>query len=188
MKQRMRSGRRVGEVEKLCFFILFGNTTKQSAFPFYAITPSAKRHVAIPPRPVQKPIMFAVTQRAVSVAPLCRTSAAPKRRASFVVRAGEVESSGSSYYTVVKGVKLDRKVVDDCVAFEKNDGSIDLQEAERIFADIVDGPSRAVGGSNETETTVTNVELDTAQYVFDNFKWEQDAKDWFFKELTSKNW
>ena len=104
------------------------------------------------------------------------------------MRAGEVESSGSSYYTVVKGVKLDRKVVDDCVAFEKNDGSIDLQEAERIFADIVDGPSRAVGGSNETETTVTNVELDTAQYVFDNFKWEQDAKDWFFKELTSKNW
>lgn len=140
MKRRMRSGRRVGEVEKLCFFILFGNTTKQSAFPFCAITPSAKRHVAIPPRPVQKPIMFAVTQRAVSVAPLCRTSAAPKRRASFVVRAGEVESSGSSYYTVVKGVKLDRKVVDDCVAFEKNDGSIDLQEAERIFADIVDGP------------------------------------------------
>ena len=131
--------------------------------------------------------MFAVTQRVVTVAPWRRPCGVAKRaqRGPIAVRA---EASGSSYYKVVNGVKLDRKVVDDCVEFEKNDGSIDVTEAKRIFADIVDGPKRAVGGANETETTVTNVELDTAQYVFDTFKWERDAKDWFYSELTSKNW
>ena len=74
------------------------------------------------------------------------------------------------------------------MAFEKNDGSIDVKEAERIFLDIVDGPHRPVGGKNQTKTTVTNCELDTAQYIFDNFKWETDAKDWFYNKLTSHNW
>ena len=107
------------------------------------------------------------------------------RRGAVAVRA---EASGSSYYKVVDGVKLDRKVVDDAVEFQANNGSIDKAEAQRIFLDIVDGPKRAVGGANETMTTVTNVELDTAQYIYDNFEWEEDAKVWFYEELTSKNW
>ena len=101
---------------------------------------------------------------------------APRRARSLIARAVDPESSGKSYYKVVNGVKLDRKVVDDCVAFEKNDGKIDMAEAERVFNDIVDGPKRRVGGANETDTTVTNVELDTMQYCFDTFQWEDDAK------------
>ena len=107
------------------------------------------------------------------------------RRGAVAVRA---EASGSSYYKVVNGVKLDRKVVDDATEFQANNGTIDKDEAQRIFLDIVDGPKRAVGGANETMTTVTNVELDTAQYIYENFQWDEDAKEWFYKELTSKNW
>ena len=109
---------------------------------------------------------------------------------AVVVRASadDVERSGTSYYKVIDGVKYDRKVLDDCVAYEKNNGEIDLEEAKRIMGDLLDGPARKVGGANDTKTTVTNVELDTAQYAFDNFTWSAEAKDWFFKKLTEKNW
>lgn len=113
---------------------------------------------------------------------------APRRARSLIARAVDPESSGKSYYKVVNGVKLDRKVVDDATEFQANNGTIDKDEAQRIFLDIVDGPKRAVGGANETMTTVTNVELDTAQYIYENFQWDEDAKEWFYKELTSKNW
>jgi hypothetical protein len=131
--------------------------------------------------------MFAAAQRVTAVTPFRAASGATPRarRGAVAVRA---EASGSSYYKVVDGVKLDRKVVDDAVEFQANNGSIDKAEAQRIFLDIVDGPKRAVGGANETMTTVTNVELDTAQYIYDNFEWEEDAKVWFYEELTSKNW
>ena len=121
--------------------------------------------------------MFAAAQRVTAVTPFRAASGAiPRaRRGAVAVRA---EASGSSYY----------KVVDDAVEFQANNGSIDKADAQRIFLDIVDGPKRAVGGANETMTTVTNVELDTAQYIYDNFEWEEDAKVWFYEELTSKNW
>ena len=111
-------------------------------------------------------------------------------RPAFVVRAGggDVESSGTSYYKVIDGVKYDRKVLDDCAAYEKNDGEIDIDEAKSILGDLLDGPKRKVGGANDGKTAVTNVELDTAQYAFDNFKWSPAAKDWFYEKLTSKNW
>lgn len=131
--------------------------------------------------------MLAATQRISAVTPFrAAFGASPRaRRGAVAVRA---EASGSSYYKVVNGVKLDRKVVDDATEFQANNGTIDKDEAQRIFLDIVDGPKRAVGGANETMTTVTNVELDTAQYIYENFQWDEDAKEWFYKELTSKNW
>ena len=131
--------------------------------------------------------MFTTAHRVTNVAPFRIAPGAPRRarRGAVAVRA---EASGSSYYKVVNGVKLDRKVIDDATEFQANNGTIDKDEAQRIFLDIVDGPKRAVGGANETMTTVTNVELDTAQYIYDNFEWEEDAKEWFYNELTSKNW
>lgn len=114
------------------------------------------------------------------------------RASNVVVRATDgdedVKKSGTSYYKIIDGVKYDRKVLDDCAAYEKNDGEIDLDEAKAILGDLLDGPARKVGGANEGKTSVTNVELDTAQYAFDNFKWSPAAKEWFFEKLTSKNW
>ena len=112
--------------------------------------------------------MIAATQRITAVTPFrAAVGASPRaRRGAVAVRA---EASGSSYYKVVNGVKLDRKVIDDATEFQANNGTIDKDEAQRVFLDIVDGPKRAVGGANETMTTVTNVELDTAQYIYDNF-------------------
>jgi len=137
---------------------------------------------------VFRPMIAAARAHAGVPAAAALRARAPRRARSLIARAVDPESSGKSYYKVVNGVKLDRKVVDDCVAFEKNDGKIDMAEAERVFNDIVDGPKRRVGGANETDTTVTNVELDTMQYCFDTFQWEDDAKEWFYEKLTSENW
>ena len=129
--------------------------------------------------------MFAAGANATSVAvfhPRVTGRARAPRRAAVVTRAE------GSYYKVVNGVKLDRKVIEDCEAFQKNDGAIDMEEAKRVFQDIVDGPKRRVGGANDSETTVTQCELDTAQYCFDNFNWNEDAKKWFFEKLTEQNW
>jgi hypothetical protein len=134
---------------------------------------------------VAQPNMFATAAKATPVAvfrPRVTGRARAPRRAAVVTRAE------GSYYKVVDGVKLDRKVIEDCEAFQKNDGAIDMEEAERIFQDIVDGPKRRVGGANDSETTVTQCELDTAQYCFDNFNWNEDAKKWFFEKLTEQNW
>jgi hypothetical protein len=53
--------------------------------------------------------------------------------------------SGTSYYKVIDGVRYDRRVLDDCVAFEKVNGSIDLAEARRMYEDVSDGPVKPQG-------------------------------------------
>lgn len=131
---------------------------------------------------------FAATAAPLSHRVAKRRATAYRRHVVVHASGDDVERSGTSYYKVIDGVKYDRKVLDDCAAYEKNNGEIDLDEAKRIMGDLLDGPKRKVGGQNDTKTTVTNVELDTAQYAFDNFTWSADAKDWFFKKLTEKNW
>ena len=138
--------------------------------------------------------MFAAAANVASVAafrPHVTSRARAPRRAAVVTRAE------GSYYKVVDGVKLDRKVIEDCEAFQANDGTIDMEEAARIltgehdfssFQDIVDGPTRRVNEVNDSKTRVTQCELDTAQYCFDNFSWDDDAKKWFFEKLTEQNW
>mmetsp|Transcript_20965 Transcript_20965/g.33942 ORF Transcript_20965/g.33942 Transcript_20965/m.33942 type:complete len:150 (-) Transcript_20965:167-616(-) len=149
--------------------------------------------------------MFAVAQSVVAAAhrpvlphqgrttqteprPLRATKPAPRAVRAAATDDAAGEASGTSYYKIIDGVKYDRKVLDDCAKYEKNDGSIDIDEAKLILSDLLDGPARKVGGANETKSAVTNVELDTAQYAFDNFTWSPAAKDWFFEQLTSKNW
>ena len=134
---------------------------------------------------VAKPNMFAAAANVASVAafrPHVTSRARAPRRAAVVTRAE------GSYYKVVDGVKLDRKVIEDCEAFQANDGTIDMEEAARIFQDIVDGPTRRVNEVNDSKTRITQCELDTAQYCFDNFSWDDDAKKWFFEKLTEQNW
>ena len=129
--------------------------------------------------------MFAAAANVASVAafrPHVTSRARAPRRAAVVTRAE------GSYYKVVDGVKLDRKVIEDCEAFQANDGTIDMEEAARIFQDIVDGPTRRVNEVNDSKTRVTQCELDTAQYCFDKFSWDDDAKKWFFEKLTEQNW
>ena len=113
---------------------------------------------------VAKPNMFAAAANVASVAAFrphvtSRARAPPRRRR---------HRAEGSYYKVVDGVKLDRKVIEDCEAFQANDGTIDMEEAARIFQDIVDGPTRRVNEVNDSKTKVTQCELDTAQYCFDN--------------------
>ena len=71
--------------------------------------------------------MFAAAQRVTAVTPFRAASGAiPRaRRGAVAVRA---EASGSSYYKVVDGVKLDRKVVDKVA---------DLKEANLFMRGLV---------------------------------------------------
>lgn len=157
------------------------------------------------PAPTMTPLVYAAdvatgqrVPRAAGVAAPVRGVAmrAPSPASSVTARASSddasgqsiVERSGTSYYKVIDGVRYDRKVLDDCAAYEKNDGAIDLAEAKAILGDLLDGPVRKVEREGEAVSSVTNVELDTAQYAFDNFTWTKEAKEWFFEKLTSRNW
>jgi hypothetical protein len=82
--------------------------------------------------------------------------------------------SGTSYYKVIDGVRYDRRVLDDCVAFEKVNGSIDLAEARRMYEDVSDGPVKPQGRGKTS--SVTDVELATLAYALATYAWEDDAR------------
>ena len=78
---------------------------------------------------------------------------------------------------------LCREVLDDCDEFELNNGEIDLKEAMRIMADINDGPTRPIFPGSDIRSKVTNIELATADYALDKYKWAEDARAWFSNEI-----
>ena len=50
---------------------------------------------------------------------------------------GGSDRSGVSYYKVIDGARYDRRVLDDCAAFENVNGSVDLGEARRMYDDCL---------------------------------------------------
>ena len=76
-----------------------------------------------------------------------------------------------SYYRTIDGVKYDGellKAAEDAVA---KDGSINLTEAERLLAEVKDG------------NNYTDIEKATMSYIRENFKWDEDADQWFRAEI-----
>ena len=90
-----------------------------------------------------------------------------------------------SMIEVVDGVKLDKKILNVVRDFEANLTVIDIRQARRILKLVVDGPVRdhKRASGKVVQSTVGNIELDTALYALDSFKWTSQAKTWFFKEL-----
>lgn len=90
-----------------------------------------------------------------------------------------------SMIEVVDGVKLDKKILNVVRDFEANLTVIDILQARRILKLVTDGPVRdhKRASGKVVQSTVGNIELDTALYALDSFKWTSQAKTWFFKEL-----
>ena len=82
--------------------------------------------------------------------------------------------NGTSYYQVIDGVRYDRKVLDDCRLFQKSEGRIDLQEAERVFVDVFDGPVKMQ--ERGKVSSVTDVEITTLRFALENFAWTDEAR------------
>jgi hypothetical protein len=90
----------------------------------------------------------------------------------------------SSYYRQIHGVKYDRKVLDDCEASVNDDGVIDLNEATRIVADVLDGPKKKQ--ARGAVSSVTDVELATLRYAHAHFAWSKEADAWVYGELINR--
>lgn len=96
-----------------------------------------------------------------------------------------------SAYETIDGVRYDRATIEACRAYTAEDGFISLAEAKSIYEALVDGPVRKVTrrDGSVVRSSITNVELDTAQYIFMHFKWSEPAKTWFadkFVDLDPK--
>ena len=98
--------------------------------------------------------------------------------------AGEDDVRGVSYYQVIKGVRYDRKVLDDCRRAVSDDGLIDLEEARVVVMDIMDGPYKMQGRG--VMSTATDVEIATLEYAGELFEWTDEARAWVFGELLEK--
>ena len=77
------------------------------------------------------------------------------------------------YYRTIDGVKYDGellKAAEDAVA-GKGDGRISLKDAELLLEQVKDGNS------------YTDIEKETMSYIRDNFKWTDEADEWFRTEI-----
>lgn len=83
----------------------------------------------------------------------------------------------SNYYKSIEGVKYKKAILDlaDESVAGKGDGRISLEDAQKILNAVKDGD------------TYTEVEKATMKYVRDNYKWTDEANDWFRKEIKKWN-
>ena len=107
-----------------------------------------------------------------------RPTSSSRARASRPADGRGAGAKASSYYRVVDGVRYDRKVLEDCEASVNDDGVIDLAEARRVVADVLDGPRREQGRG--VVSAVTDCELATLRYARDRFEWTEEAKAWVY--------
>jgi hypothetical protein len=94
---------------------------------------------------------------------------------------------GASAYETIDGVRYDRATLDVCRACTEEDGFISLAEAKSVYEGLVGGPVRKVTrrDGSVVKSSITNVELDTAQYIFLHFKWSEPAKKWFADKFVN---
>jgi hypothetical protein len=80
-----------------------------------------------------------------------------------------------SHNKTIKGVKMDRKIIElaSRLVSGAGDGRLSLKDAEALMALVKDGN---VAGSAET---------DTIDYILKNFHWTPAATEWFRKELKT---
>ena len=83
---------------------------------------------------------------------------------------------GKSYYKIIKGQKYDRELLE--TAYEmtngKEDEEIDLKDAEKLWEDAQDN------------YRVTLTEIKTLEYILDNIKCSNSARDYLEKKIIKK--
>lgn len=78
-----------------------------------------------------------------------------------------------AYYKTIDGKKFDAELIE---AAEKSvagrgDGRISMDDAKMLLDKVKDGNS------------YTDIEKDTMAYIRDNFKWTEQADEWFRTEI-----
>ena len=75
----------------------------------------------------------------------------------------------TSYYKTINGVKYDKEMLEeaDKSVAGKRDGRISINDARKIKKKALDGPG------------ITEVELRTLNYIYDNYNFTPSAKDYF---------
>lgn len=78
-----------------------------------------------------------------------------------------------SYYTEIDGKKYDKELLELAEKLVKGqgDGRISTADAEKLFAEVRDGAK------------YTDIEKDTVSYIRENFKWTDEADEWFRTEI-----
>ena len=78
-----------------------------------------------------------------------------------------------SYYKEIDGKKYDKELLESAENLIKGqgDGRISQADAEKLFAEVRDGGK------------YTDIEKDTVLYIRENFKWTNDADEWFRTEI-----
>ncbi|KOY85759.1 hypothetical protein AD998_05960 [bacterium 336/3] len=78
-----------------------------------------------------------------------------------------------SYYRVIDGKKYDNGLLAAAEEAVKGrgDGRISLDDAKLLLEQVKDGD------------TYTDIEKDTMEYIRNNFKWTEEADEWFRTEI-----
>jgi len=77
------------------------------------------------------------------------------------------------YYKTIDGNKYDGELLEfaDAAVAGKGDGRISLADAKELLTKVVDG------------NAYTDIEKATMAYVRDNYKWTDEADEWFRTEI-----
>ncbi|PKQ70119.1 hypothetical protein [Raineya orbicola] len=78
-----------------------------------------------------------------------------------------------SYYRIIDGKKYDDELLKAAEEAVKGqgDGRISLKDAQVLLEKVKDGNS------------YTDIEKDTMAYIRENFKWTEEADEWFRTEI-----
>ncbi len=78
-----------------------------------------------------------------------------------------------SYYKIIDGTKYDRQMLEiaESVTAGQGDGRISLEDAKKLLAAVTDGGS------------YTEIEKTTMAYIRANFRFTDEADEWFRTEI-----
>lgn len=78
-----------------------------------------------------------------------------------------------AYYKTIDGKKYDGELIEaaEKAVAGRGDGRISMDDAKILLDKVKDGNS------------YTDIEKDTMAYIRDNFKWTEDADEWFRTEI-----
>ena len=78
-----------------------------------------------------------------------------------------------AYYKTIDGKKYDADLIEaaEKAVAGRGDGRISMEDAEMLLAKVKDGDA------------YTDIEKDTMAYIRENFKWTEQADEWFRTEI-----
>jgi len=78
-----------------------------------------------------------------------------------------------AYYVTINGKKMDKDLIEaaETAVKGRGDGRISMEDATKLLEKVKDG------------NNYTDVEKDTMEYIREEFKWTDEANEWFRTEI-----